>query len=550
MPAPTETTAPPDDAPTGPAPGSAPRRARRERRALVVFGILLLSFVLYAPSIGNDFTWDDRFAAMGDGPHGHPLVAHLRPLGDYFASNWWPHHDPGSQAYRPLTTLWFALRHALCGDSAVAAHLANVLLHTATVGLCWLWLRRLGASTRPAALGSLVYGLHAIHSEAVANLVGGAELLALAFGLGACLVLQAGHAAGRRRFVACAPFAALLLFAAAASKESGLAWVAFAPLCVLVPALHRGRSWTSLRGDVVVLAATAAVPATIYLLLRAHMLANLPGGPDAAVGLLENPLLGLPAPARVASGVLVLGYGLLLTLLPLHLSVDYGPSQLPVVTSMHDAWLPAAIGAAAVLAAAVVLGLRNRRRRPFVCLAAACFFGFSLMTSNVLFPSFTYFAERSFVTPSLALALLAAWAARVRASRTMLVFHTVLGLWCVASVATALPRNFVFADDATLVLAEVESSPRSVRLQLCAAMLHERRGHLERARQHLRTAAALAPDLPQPWLELAALALRQGHADEARGCLQRAWLADAGERRRCGAMLQELTARLAAASPR
>ena len=79
---------------------------------------LLLTFLVYAPTLRHDFTWDDRIAAMGDsGENANPLVGELRPLADYFTHHYWPHFTKTSYTFRPLTTLSFALRYRFFGDA-------------------------------------------------------------------------------------------------------------------------------------------------------------------------------------------------------------------------------------------------------------------------------------------------------------------------------------------------------------------------------------------------------------------------------------------------
>ncbi|MCC7061256.1 MAG: hypothetical protein IT456_00535 [Planctomycetes bacterium] len=534
-------------------------RQQRDRRRLALFSILLATFALYAPSLANDFTWDDRFAAMGSGSSRQPLVATLHPLGDYFASTWWPQHEPQGQAYRPLTTLWFALRHAAVGDHALLAHLLNVLLHTLATGLAFVVIRRLGASFAGAALGALVFGLHAVHSEAVANLVGGAELLALSFGLSATLVLQGSMRTRGWHTAVALSGAAVLLFLAASSKESGLAWIVLSPLCALVPHWHAGTATAStptslLRRRTTLFAGISLVVAATYLSLRASALRLHPPSPEG-VALLDNPLYDLPTAARAASALVAWGYGFVLSLLPFRLCVDHGPAQLPIVTSHTDPWLLASLAAAGLFAALAWFAVRHARRQPLPALAIACFFLFSAPVSNVAMPVFMHFADRSYTTPSLGLGLLVAWlVSRTKKGTTAAkVLTTMLAAWLLASVCTAWPRNFVFRDDATLILTEVENSPRSARLQLCAGVFLGNRGDTKAAQLHFERAAELAPELPQPWLELAELALRKHQFAEAAAALAHARAANPREVARYRARIDTAQSKLlgaGSASPR
>ena len=528
--------------------------ARIARQHAVLASLLIASFLLYAPALASDFTWDDRHAALGSGPTRHPLVATLHPPHAYFAVNWWPQYAPAATAYRPLTTLWFALRHAVCGDHAGIAHLLNVALHTLTVGMVFGLLRRLQLPFAAAAAGAAVFGLHALHSEAVVTVVGAAELLALALGLASTLaLLRAADSAPAAAFARWLTLAGACWFLAAAAKENGLAWTVLAPACLLARALRGGAvPCNRARASAIGLAALAA--ATAYLHVRGAMLAHLPGGGDASIGMLENPLLALAPAERAASGLLTWGHGLSQVLLPRNLCCDHGPSGLPVVRELASAPAAAAAAVALLFAAACVAAAVHARRRPLAALAVACFVVPSFPLTNVAMPVFVHFAERNWTTPTLALAVsVAAIATRLRGRVAPRVALGCLAAWLAWSVATAAPRALVFADDATLVQLEVASSPHSVRLRLCAGVSAVHRGDAERAQGHFAAAAVLAPELPQPWLELAQLAARRGETAAARAFLGRAERCHPYEVARYRGLLRSLREHLdgaAAASPR
>ena len=86
--------------------------------------------------------------------------------------------------------------------------------------LLYRFSRAVGLSYWPALVVALLFAVHPIHSEAVAAIVGRAELLSALFGLCFLLLHQ------RRRLW---PVGALFFFLALCSKESG---VAFLPLAL------------------------------------------------------------------------------------------------------------------------------------------------------------------------------------------------------------------------------------------------------------------------------------------------------------------------------
>lgn len=523
--------------------------AARERRAFALFLVLLTAFLLYVPSVANGFAWDDPWAALAqhDGSR-HPFVAELRPPWQYFSCCWWPHRSAHCETFRPLTTFWFALRHAVAGDSAVAAHLANVLLHVACVGASIALLRRLGASFAAALCGGLAFALHGLHSEAVLSIVGGAELLAFGLGAAATLcLLRAVRRGGTAAFVGGAVLLAFALFA----KESAVAWVVFAPLCVVAAAWQRGEALPD-RRRALALAAAVLLPLAVFVALYARALAALPPGPDPGLGHTENPLRELPFATRLPSALLSWSYGLLLTVLPLRLAVDYGPAMLPVVASWREplSWLAALVGV--LLVAAAVAAVVQLRRRPLPALAVACALGFSFAISNVPLPVFMHFAERTWFTPTFAVALAVAWAAdRARTEpRALPWLAAAFGLWLGAVGQVAFARNAVWRSDEALVAHELLHAPDNLRLRLIAGAAARRARRIAEARDHFAAAAAIDPACPDPWLELALCDLADGDPIAAAAMVERAQrgrAADVATRRE---VLDALAARARAAAPK
>ena len=93
-----------------------------------------------------------------------------------FCENWFG-SARASPNHRPLTLLSFALNYRI-SDRPWAFHAVNVLLHGATCAAFWLVAREVLASRWAASGAAAVYAALPIHTEAVANVVGRAELLA------------------------------------------------------------------------------------------------------------------------------------------------------------------------------------------------------------------------------------------------------------------------------------------------------------------------------------------------------------------------------------
>ena len=97
------------------------------------------------------------------------------------------------KSYRPLTVLSFRWNFALHGLDVYGYHLANVVLHAVcaalVVPLAFLLVPAEDA-TVAATVASFSFAVHPVHTEAVASIVGRAEVLCCLFYL-LCLLLYA-----------------------------------------------------------------------------------------------------------------------------------------------------------------------------------------------------------------------------------------------------------------------------------------------------------------------------------------------------------------------
>ena len=106
------------------------------------------------------------------------------PLSQLFYDDFWGTpltHSGSHKSYRPLTVLTFRLNYALGGLSPFGYHLGNVLLHAVVTAVYTICARLLLRRRTPAIVAGLLFASHPIHAEAVAGVVGRADVLACLF---------------------------------------------------------------------------------------------------------------------------------------------------------------------------------------------------------------------------------------------------------------------------------------------------------------------------------------------------------------------------------
>jgi tetratricopeptide (TPR) repeat protein len=504
----------------------------RNQARLAGLCLAVAAFVVFANTLPNSLTLDDA-ALVGD----NPLVRQLTPLSRYLTADWWAGQQGyGDQLYRPLTMLSLGLQYAIHGAAPLGYHLVNLLLYALCLPPVYLLLRRLTGCSRGALWGSLVFALHAAHSEAVATVVGRAELLAFLFGALTLLLHARDYRLPRLGRAAGLPLALACCFCAAASKESGLAWL---PVLVLwdltVPGRGPGdrqRLLIGFRSYVWYL-----LPAAGYLLLRSAALSALSG--PAAIYYPVNPLAWSGTAVRLLTGIKLLFYQVPLILFPFRLSSDYSYGAISLVDSWTDPLFLLALAVHGALAAVAVLAWRRCRPLFF---AIAFFYATSLVTSNIPVAIGTIFGERLLFTPSFALAAAAAWFLRRPGKQTgpnqspplmdrrRLRALGLVSLWLAASAVTAMARGPQWQDNRTLFLHDIRRQPKSVVLNIRAASIHRDEGDSAEAERLLLRSLEILPDDPVALNNLGELYRLNGRSREAEEMLQRALGAAAGRR--------------------
>ncbi|XP_022913301.1 protein O-mannosyl-transferase Tmtc2 [Onthophagus taurus] len=141
-----------------------------------------LAFLLYYNTLDAGFVYDDRRAILSN-----PDLLPSTPIQKLLENDFWgtPLTDSGSHgSYRPLCVLTFRLNYVLGGFQPWGYHLVNVLLHCLATALVVRVARNVLPKTK-RSIGPWVTGLlfatHPIHTEAVAGVVGRADLAACNF---------------------------------------------------------------------------------------------------------------------------------------------------------------------------------------------------------------------------------------------------------------------------------------------------------------------------------------------------------------------------------
>ena len=419
--------------------------------------VFVAAVALNLPTVRYGFVQDDR-AIIVSNPAAHSIGAALAAFSDPY----WP-RETGAGLYRPVTILSYAVDWTASGGRPGWMHVMNALWHgLATVLLVMLlarWLPTLGA-----AAAGLVFAWHPVHVEAVATLVGRAELLTAVGILGAVL------AARRRQWAVAVLCAALAMF----SKEHGV----IAGVVILLDKwLHSSDEPSYPTGFWISLAIVTVGFLTAWLAV------GWVGENDAAAVFYGRDTwarLAIALPAALRAAILLIW--------PASLSADYSPQVLPARSGISVA---AALGFV-VIAGIPGLALGCRRRAPAISFAAAIAALSYLPTANLFFSSGVILAERNLYLAAILPAAFVGWAATwLAARRGPRPTAVAVGLLLIAGGGRSLARLPAWRDNRSQLLTLLTDHPESYRAHASAAAVLAGTRDTAGARREYRIADSL-----------------------------------------------------------
>jgi tetratricopeptide (TPR) repeat protein len=402
----------------------------------------LAALLLFLPVLGAGFVHDD-VVLLRDNPN----IRSLGGIAQGFTQPYWEiAADPRAHVggfYRPLGVTAFVLLHAVGGGSPLPFHLASLLLHAAVSALVAVLALRLGWRPLAAGLAGALFALHGMHVEAVAWASSLTYLIAAVGVLGGAVALL-----DRRWFLA-----GLLFLAGMLGQEAAIGpWL----LAVAYQALRGDLEGAGprRRGLVALLASGAA----LYLL-------RFQAFDDPRAGFFGRPITELALPPAelwaISFSVQLEALRHLVAPWP-HLPFRPLPSPERITLADPERWLPALLGALALLGAAswwLRDALRWRRGgcpSPLLLPLGLMFAALLplLSVSNLgQFP----FEERFLYLPSAGFALaagwlLARWRAATWAAAPLLAVHA-------ASAWVTVPH---WADEESFTSWGMEASPNAM----------------------------------------------------------------------------------------
>ena len=435
--------------------------------------LLILAGLLFANTLGHGFVLDDEAVILKN----QFVRQGIDGIKDIFLHDSFSGFESIGEGksileggrYRPLSLAFFAIIFSFFGENAFPFHLFNVLLYCLTGLILFrvleVILKDMKWTREIAFLASVLFLVHPVHAEVVANIKSADELLSFAFGL--LFLLSLFHWFDKKNSIYFL-LSPALLFLACLSKESAITLVVTAPLAI----------WYFRKTDVkrnLVLILPTLVAAIVYLLVRQQILGDHLSG-TIMHDPMNNPFLEWNGEAWVQCEPIVKLVTLLyvfakyvwLMLVPFPLTHDYYPFHIQLQTIAN----PLVWAGLILLTTMSFYGIKSLRKKHIAGFGILFFLISLLPVANLFFPVGTFMAERFLYLPSLGFLLAISATAIQRIPE-----HNRSWLWGASSILLLLfaiitiKRNTAWRSNETLMLNDVKVSPNSAKLQLGAGTL-------------------------------------------------------------------------------
>ncbi len=493
--------------------------------------IFAVSFALYINTLGHDYALDDTLMITENKltKQGIEGIGSILTTDAFFGFFEEEKALLEGGRYRPLSHITFAVEYEFFGPNPFIGHLINILLHALLCCLIFITLKKLLPSNSnnnkwflslPFII-TIIYAVHPIHTEVVANIKGRDELLSMLFSIAALYFYIKFLQEKNKIFFGVLTSGIFLL--ALLSKENALTFLAVIPLSIYYFTKHTLKD--NLKNIYILI-----IPIAIFFLLRYNALGYIIGSGITSKEILNNPFLYATTSERYATIFYTMFVYLRLLIFPHPLTHDYYPNHIPIVGWEH----PLVILSFLIYASIGVFAIKSLKTKH----TAGYGIWFFLLTfsifSNILFSIGTFMNERFMFMPSLGFCIAAGYfiqkiiTGEIIKHKDASYITTVLFFVILAGFSyKTIDRNKAWKDDYTLFTTDVKTSDKSIKVNVSAggALIEkalkpeiseaEKQLKLEKAINYLERGVSLHQNYLSGWLLLGNAYVYSGYKEKS-----------------------------------
>ncbi len=438
--------------------------------------LVIVGFVLYANSFGNQMFWDDNDFILNN-----RFIKDWKYFPKFFSENIIAGAGFSSNYWRPVLLTVFSLEWRLWGDWAPGYHFVNICFHIGCAILLFLILFYVFKKYWLAGLTSIIFLIHPIQTEAVTYVNSLGDSLSVFFMfLGVFLYLKRS-----KNYI----FWSLIMFALALmSKETAIIMPGILFICEFFYSKLNLKKALKAVWPFLVLAG-------VYILLRATMLNfvntfNLYTEENAFT---EN----LHFRIFTFFKVLTIYFGLLFWPTNLHME-----RSVEMATSLNS--FPVIFGGI-IFIGLLILALKAFKKVPVLSFGILWFFIGLAPTSNIVVPISGMLYEHWLYLPMIGIFLIVIWlglklAKKYKIQKLLLIIFIILSI--ILSIQT-INRNSQWKDPITFYNQTLKHSPNSYRVINNLGMAYAEEGRFDKATKTYKRAIEVNSSNPVAYHNLA-----------------------------------------------
>ncbi|NDC41911.1 MAG: DUF1736 domain-containing protein, partial [Chitinophagia bacterium] len=304
------------------APAASPRSGGMSPYLLYSVLLVVLTFVLYGNTLLNGFVLDDVIMVRDN-----TIVARgFDGIGELMAT---PHMRGylviPNDTYRPLSLVMFAIEHQFFGNNPGPYHFFNIVTFALCALLFFRFLHRFldEKNMLAAFIGALIFVIHPVHTEVVANIKSRDEILCFLFAFLALDLFLNYMKTGK---IVQLLLGGVVLYLSYISKENTITFLGVIPLLFLL-----FKNTDTKRGFIIT--GVSVVVAALFLFIRATILKEYNADISSDIEFIDNALVKAPnIMVRLATAVLISGKYLWLLFIPYPLLCNYSYNAIPFQT--------------------------------------------------------------------------------------------------------------------------------------------------------------------------------------------------------------------------
>ncbi len=423
----------------------------------------VIAFMAYANTFSNGYALDDFTVIRDNTIVTKGMSAIPQILTTPYRRGWF---ITTNDLYRPLSLVMFATEYQLFDGQPKASHVMNVLVFAGCVILLFLFLDKLFGKKRTgvAFFATLLFALHPIHTEVVANIKSRDELLCFFFAfLSLNMFLKYANSGTMKHLI----YGIVAFFLSYLSKETVISFLFVIPFIFY---FYKNENKTRS----LYISASAVAVSVVFLIIRYSVLKAYGANADSVVSFIDNHLVKAPSPAvAFATEILILGKYIALLFVPYPLVCDYSFNSIPFA-SLGNIWVILSLVFYLAIAAFGIMRLVKKPKDPYA-FAILFFLATIALFSNIVFiigapmaERFVFFASVGFC---LAIALIVDQflAGSKEAEPSMSVFTNPKMMMifvpvCLVFAFMVVNRNGDWMDNFTLFKADIKKAPNDSRL--------------------------------------------------------------------------------------